>query len=108
MGVKKHYIVAIDQSTQGTKCLLFDAAGHMVRRMDRPHRQIINDLGWVEHDPMEIYHNLYGIVKDLLSACGIAGHDLAAVGISNQRETPETQWALGHEPWARAHAFLDA
>ena len=81
------YILSIDQSTQGTKCLLFDAAGHMVRRMDRPHRQIINDLGWVEHDPMEIYHNLYGIVKDLLSACGIAGHDLAAVGISNQRET---------------------
>ncbi len=52
------YIISIDQSTQGTKALLFDETGSIMRRTDRPHRQIINEKGWVSHDPEEIYSNV--------------------------------------------------
>lgn len=48
------YILGIDQSTQGTKALVYDNTGKIIARSDLPHKQIINDLGWVEHDPMEI------------------------------------------------------
>lgn len=57
------YIISIDQSTQGTKALLFDETGSIMRRTDRPHKQIINEKGWVSHDPEEIYAmylRLYG------------------------------------------------
>ena len=46
------YIISIDQSAQGTKALLFDETGSIMRRTDRPHRQIINEKGWVSHDPV--------------------------------------------------------
>ena len=51
------YIISVDQSTQGTKALLFDAEGKLLIRTDLPHRQIVNDRGWVSHDLNEIYHN---------------------------------------------------
>ena len=51
------YILSIDQSTQGTKALLLDARGTLLRRKDVAHRQIISDEGWVNHDPMEIWYN---------------------------------------------------
>ena len=49
------YIIGIDQSTQGTKALIFDEQGTLLTRADKSHRQIINDKGWVEHDPEEFY-----------------------------------------------------
>lgn len=52
------YILGIDQSTQGTKALLFDGQGAVVSRAYLPHRQIVNAAGWVEHDPNEIYGNV--------------------------------------------------
>lgn len=81
------YIIGIDQSTQGTKVMLFDGKGAMVLRVDAPHRQIIDERGWVEHDPEEIYANLITLVGRLLKESGVDGHHIAAVGISNQRET---------------------
>ena len=48
------YIISIDQSTQGTKALLFDQDGMLFQRKDLPHKQIINEKGWVSHDPEEI------------------------------------------------------
>ena len=60
------YIISIDQSTQGTKALLFDETGSIMRRTDRPHKQIINEKGWVSHDPEEIYSNVLAVVKELL------------------------------------------
>ena len=59
------YIISIDQSTQGTKALLFDETGSIMRRTDRPHRQIINEKGWVSHDPEEIYNNVLLDVEKL-------------------------------------------
>ncbi len=60
------YIISIDQSTQGTKALLFDETGSIMRRTDRPHKQIINEKGWVSHDPEEIYSNVLEVVRELL------------------------------------------
>lgn len=81
------YILAVDQSTQGTKGLLFDEKGLLVARADRPHRQIVNDMGWVEHDPVEILHNTYAVCGEVIEKAGIAPGDILAFGISNQRET---------------------
>ena len=81
------YILSIDQSTQGTKALLFDDKGSLLCRTDKPHRQIINDRGWVEHDLNEIYSNTLQVVKDLVAKSGIDKNEISALGISNQRET---------------------
>ncbi len=81
------FVLGIDQSTQGTKVLLFDRAGAIVYRADRPHRQIINDKGWVSHDPDEIYTNLISAVREITETIPGSDASIAAVGISNQRET---------------------
>lgn len=81
------YVLGIDQSTQGTKALLFDAAGQLICRTDLPHRQIIDDKGWVEHDPIEIYQNTVQVVKNLVEKASVDKNDIGVLGISNQRET---------------------
>lgn len=81
------YVLGIDQSTQGTKALLFDEEGTLICRTDLPHKQYINEKGWVEHDPEEIYANTLAVVKNLVEKAGINKNDLAVLGISNQRET---------------------
>jgi len=84
---QKQYIIGIDQSTQGTKALLFDGKGKLLLRTDLPHRQIVNEQGWVSHDLNEIYRNTVEAVKCLMEKSEISTDDVAAIGISNQRET---------------------
>ncbi|MDQ0204986.1 glycerol kinase GlpK [Pectinatus haikarae] len=81
------YILGLDQSTQGTKALLYDAAGKIIARSDLPHRQIIDERGWVEHDPQEILENVYKVTADVVKKASINKAEIAAIGISNQRET---------------------
>ena len=83
--MEEKYIISIDQSTQGTKALLFDGSGTLVKRADKPHRQIVNEKGWVSHDPMEIYQNVISVAGALTE--GIDRAKVVGVGISNQRET---------------------
>ena len=83
----KPYILAIDQSTQGTKGVVFDGEGTLLARADRPHAQKIDANGWVEHDPREILQNTLAVARAALEKAGVDPADLAAVGISNQRET---------------------
>lgn len=83
----EQYVLGIDQSTSGTKAILFDSAGALAGRHDVEHRQIINDKGWVEHDPEEIFANLIQAVKELIARTGIDPSHIACAGISNQRET---------------------
>jgi glycerol kinase len=83
----KKYIISIDQSTQGTKALLFDEKGKLLLRTDLPHRQIVNEQGWVSHDLNEIYHNTVESVRKLVEQSQIDTSEILAVGISNQRET---------------------
>lgn len=81
------YIIGIDQSTQGTKALLFNEEGALLHRADLQHEQIVNDKGWVSHDPMEIYRNTIKVVKNLVEEFKIDKNQIVGVGISNQRET---------------------
>lgn len=81
------YILAVDQSTQGTKGLLFDENGLLTARADRVHRQIVNEKGWVEHDPEEILENTIAVCGDVLAKAGADAGGVDAIGISNQRET---------------------
>lgn len=81
------YIISVDQSTQGTKALLFDHAGKLKKRTDVAHRQIISEKGWVSHDPEEIYRNTIRVVKDLIEQSGVKRSEIKGLGISNQRET---------------------
>ena len=67
--------------------MLFDNKGNLTNRYDLPHRQIINDAGWVEHDPMEIYNNMVEVVRQVVRESGIDKSQITGVGISNQRET---------------------
>ena len=83
----ENYILGIDQSTQGTKALLFDDKGNLISRTDLPHRQIIDERGWVEHDPEEILKNTIQVVKDLVKKSGVSKEQIRGIGISNQRET---------------------
>lgn len=81
------YILSIDQSTQGTKGLVFDQSGRLLARADRPHRQIVDERGWVEHDPEEIFTNVLLVAREAAEKAGIDKHCIRALGISNQRET---------------------
>lgn len=81
------YVLGIDQSTQGTKGLLFDEKGALLCRADLPHKQYIDERGWVEHDSEEIYANTLQVVKNLIEKAGIDKKEISVLGISNQRET---------------------
>lgn len=85
--MKKRYVMGIDQSTQGTKAMLFDEAGSLVCRTDKGHTQFVDQQGWIEHDPEEIYRNTLCVVKELMEKSGVDPLSVACVGISNQRET---------------------
>ncbi len=81
------YVIGIDQSTQGTKAILFDEEARLLCRADLPHAQIISEQGWVSHDMEEVWGNTVQAVKNLLQKAGVNPADVAAIGISNQRET---------------------
>lgn len=81
------YVLGIDQSTQGTKAVLVDEYGKIAGRADRAHRQIINGQGWVSHDLNEIYENVLAAARAVLDETDILPEQVAAIGISNQRET---------------------
>lgn len=83
----KQYIVSVDQSTQGTKALLFNHKGILLGRSDRPHEQQINEKGWVSHNPEEIYRNTLCVLKQVIIDSGIDKNKIKGIGISNQRET---------------------
>ena len=94
------YMISIDQSTQGTKALLFDEGGSLIKRTDKPHEQIINENGWVSHNPVEIYENVIDVVARLTK--DIDGSGIIGVGISNQRETSLAWDRITGEPLADA------
>lgn len=85
--MEKKYLIGIDQSTQGTKALLFDKTGRLIRRTDRSHQQIVNEKGWISHDPLEIYRNTLTVTEKLIREAGIDSGEVAGLGLSNQRET---------------------
>ncbi|GGN88647.1 glycerol kinase [Actinoplanes lobatus] len=82
-----HYIGALDQGTTSTRFMIFDRAGREIGRHQLEHRQIQPRSGWVEHDPAEIWENTLKCIEGALAGAGLTPADLAAIGITNQRET---------------------
>lgn len=85
--VKVNHILAIDQSTSGTKVLLVNEKGHIIHKCSESHKQYYPQAGWVEHDPVEIYENVKKLMKELVQTSGISQEELAVLAITNQRET---------------------
>jgi glycerol kinase len=81
------YIGAIDQGTTSTRFIVFDKAGRIVSLAQREHEQIYPRPGWVEHDPEEIWRRTREVISDAMQQTSLKPNDLAAVGITNQRET---------------------
>ena len=81
------YIAAIDQGTTSTRCMIFDHAGKVISADQKEHQQIYPQPGWVEHDPQEIWTRTLEVVQGALKIGGFSLSNIAAVGITNQRET---------------------
>ncbi len=80
-------IAAVDQGTTSTRCMLFDHNGGVIAAAQKEHRQIYPQPGWVEHDPLEIWERTQEVIQLTLTQGVVSQHDIAAVGITNQRET---------------------
>lgn len=98
---------ALDQGTTSTRFIIFDHSGSVVASDQQEHRQIFPKPGWVEHDPAEIIERMWSVIDGALAAAGIAGSDLAAVGITNQRETAVVWDRATGEPVANAIVWQD-
>ncbi len=81
------YIAAVDQGTTSTRCILFNYQGEIVALSQKEHRQIYPRPGWVEHDPLEIWNATQEVCRQVLQKGGAAPGEIAAVGVTNQRET---------------------
>jgi glycerol kinase len=81
------YVAAIDQGTTSTRCILFDHAGKIVASDQKEHQQIYPQPGWVEHDALEIWERTQHVVRGALTNAEATAADVAAIGITNQRET---------------------
>src|SRR5215510_6417259 len=81
------FVAAIDQGTTSTRCMIFDHDGAEVGRHQLEHEQIMPRAGWVEHNPVEIWERTRTVVEAGLNGAGLTAQDLAAIGVTNQRET---------------------
>ncbi len=81
------YVLAIDQGTTSSRAIIFDKAGSIISTGQLEHEQIFPKAGWVEHDPAEIWRNTGEVIGQALGKANLTRHDIAAVGITNQRET---------------------
>ena len=82
-----NYIGAIDQGTTSTRFIVFDNSGRIVSVAQKEHAQIYPQPGWVEHDANEIWRRCREVIGEALEQQGLTAGDLAAIGITNQRET---------------------
>ena len=81
------YILALDQGTTSSRAILFDSGQNIAGIAQKPFAQLYPREGWVEHDPMEIYASTVSVMGEVVAKSGVAGADIAAIGITNQRET---------------------
>lgn len=81
------YLMALDQGTTSSRCILFNKQGHIINSAQMEFTQIFPKPGWVEHDPMEIWSSQLAVLTEAKARGGIEASDIAAIGITNQRET---------------------
>lgn len=101
------YVLAIDQGTTSSRAIVFDHTGGVVSTGQKEHRQIFPKAGWVEHDPKEIWDNVREVIGQALSKASLTRHDIAAVGITNQRETAVVWDKTTGEPVYNAIVWQD-
>lgn len=82
-----NYILALDQGTTSSRAIIFDHRGLPLATAQKEFRQIYPEPGWVEHDPLEIWSTQAGVLAEVIETAGIRSTDIAAIGITNQRET---------------------
>ncbi len=81
------YVLALDQGTTSSRAVLVDESEQILSILSREFPQIYPEEGWVEHDPMDIWSSQYGVMMEVIAKSGVAPQDIAAIGITNQRET---------------------
>lgn len=102
-----NFLGALDQGTTSTRFIVFDRAGRIVVQAQKEHEQIYPQPGWVEHNPLEIWHRTIEVIEEACASCGIAAGDLASIGITNQRETTVVWDRITGTPVAPAIVWQD-
>jgi glycerol kinase len=85
--VEKKFVLALDQGTTSSRAILFDKEGRIASVAQKEFTQIYPKAGWVEHDPMEIWGTQSGVAQEVIEKAGVSPQEVAAIGITNQRET---------------------
>ena len=101
------FVGAVDQGTTSTRFMVFDHGGNEVARHQLEHQQILPRAGWVEHDPVEIWERTRTVIAAALGTAGLSAADLAAIGITNQRETTVVWDRRTGIPYANAIVWQD-
>ena len=102
MSNEKKYVLALDQGTTSSRCILFDRVGTMVSMAQKELTQHYPQPGWVEHDAVEIWASMMGVVTEAMQRAGARPEDVAGIGITNQRETTVVWDAETGAPVSRA------
>jgi glycerol kinase len=101
------FVAAIDQGTTSTRCMIFDRCGNVAGKDQLEHTQIYPNPGWVEHDPLEIWARAEGVVRGALDKSGVTPNELAAIGVTNQRETTVVWNRRTGKPYCNAIVWQD-
>ncbi|HSP47972.1 MAG TPA: FGGY family carbohydrate kinase, partial [Clostridiaceae bacterium] len=83
----KKYVIALDQGTTSSRALVFDKEQSIIAVAQKEFNQFYPRQGWVEHNPMEIWSSQYSVLTEVMAQGGISAEEIAAIGITNQRET---------------------
>ena len=103
----KKYILALDQGTSSSRAIVFDSQGKIKATSQKEFTQIFPKPGWVEHNPMEIWSSQASVIAEAITSIGINGHNIAGIGITNQRETTIVWDAETGEPVYNAIVWQD-
>ena len=102
-----NYVAAVDQGTTSTRCMIFDHSGRVISISQKEHRQIFPQPGWVEHDALEIWANTQEVIGKAVAKANAQPSDIAALGITNQRETAVVWDKRTGKPYFNAIVWQD-
>ena len=105
--MKPQYVIALDQGTSSSRAIVFDHDGASKAVSQKEFTQYFPQPGWVEHDPMEIWASEYAVMTEAVASLGLGGNDIAAIGITNQRETTIVWDAATGKPVYNAIVWQD-
>src|SRR6185436_9286275 len=103
----KQYILALDQGTTSSRAIVFDHKGSIVSLAQKEFTQFFPQPGWVEHDPNEIWSTQLGVATEAILKAGLGAKNIAAIGITNQRETVVVWDRHTHQPVYNAIVWQD-